>query len=393
MTMKKAERIAGMLEYPFAEKLRICSRLKEQGHQVLNLGIGSPDLPPPPESINELQHSSMHLEAHAYQSARGTPELRKTISTWYDQEFQVALNPDTEILPTLGSKESIYMISLAYLNPGDQVLYPDPGYLNYAQAALLAGAELRSYQLCSKNNWKPDFNALEETDLSRVKLMWLNYTHMPTGTPGSVSLMKKALAFGAKHGILICNDNPYGTLHSRNSPSLLQGRPLPPHALELNSLSKSHHMAGWRIGMVLGHSTLIEPVYRLFSHLHSGIFLPIQRAAVTALNVNPRWHQEQRSILGKRREAVTRLLNLLGMEVGKGQQGMFVWAEIAGHISDPEAFADRLLRNHHVFLTPGQFFGPQGNRYIRASLCAPLKDIEEKIEYFENRFQTSEFSV
>ena len=377
--MNQAMRMESFKEYPFAEKLRLCQELEKKGAHILNLGIGSPDLIPHPSVIEKLIQGANNPEAHGYQSSRGIPELRMAIASWYANAYGVTLSPETQILPLVGSKEGIYIISLALLNPGDQVLIPNPGYLNYRQAALLAGASPLEYNLVEENSWLPDFAALENQNLSRVRLMWVNYTHMPTGKQGDENLFKDLVAFTQKHDIILINDNPYSLLSDSSPESLLQVEGSSQKCLELNSLSKAFNMAGWRVGTLCGSPSLIDPVYRLSSHFHSGMFLPIQEAAVVALGLEPSWRRDQNAILGQRRIAVNELFQRLGFKVAPQQAGLFVWAKAPKNIEDMNGYLHQLLIENHIFLTPGSFFGSCGERYARASLCVPEKLVQQAL--------------
>jgi len=374
--MKQARRMAPFKEYPFERGLKRCRELKEAGHFVLNLGVGSPDLNPPPGVGQSLTSALNAPGVHRYQGSRGSLELRAAIADWYQRWFKVDLDAHSDILPLIGSKEGIYLISLAFLNEGNEVLVPNPGYVNYRKSAELVGATAIDYQLDEAGYWLPDLAKLRDMDTSNVKLMWINNPHMPTGSTMGQSALLELRAFAREREILLINDCPYALLSSSPYSILSDAHPNE-SCLELNSLSKAYHMAGWRLGMVCGHANLIDPIFRLQSHFHSGIFLPLQRAAVTALNSDPAWRMEQNNELMERREAVTHLLNQLGFHIPESttQEGLFAWAKAPDHIENLEAHLDELLLNTHIFLAPGSFFGSAGERWVRASLCVPVEEI------------------
>jgi LL-diaminopimelate aminotransferase len=382
--MITARRLDGIGEYYFSQKLREIDELNKQGKNVINLGIGSPDLPPHPDVIKVLQEESAKPNVHAYQSYKGSPVLRKAMSDWYKKWYGVDLNPDTEILPLIGSKEGIMHICMTYLNEGDKVLVPNPGYPTYRSAVKLAGGVCIDYDLKEELNWEPDFNELEKIAAAgTIKLMWGNYPQMPTGQLPSVELFKKLIAFGKKHDILICHDNPYSFILNENPLSLLSIEGAKDTAIELNSLSKSQNMAGWRIGMLSGAKERIDEILRFKSNMDSGMFLPVQLAAAKALGLPKSWYDEVNAVYRKRREQVFQLLNLLQCVYDKNQAGMFVWAKIpAGYASGFE-LSDEVLQNTGVFITPGGIFGSAGDRYIRVSLCSP----EEKFIESSKRIQ------
>ena len=380
--MQTSKRLDGIGEYYFSQKLREIDELNKQGKNVINLGIGSPDLPPHPEVIKTLQEESAKPNVHAYQSYKGSPVLRKAISDWYKQWYGVELNADTEILPLLGSKEGIMHICMTYLNAGDKVLVPNPGYPTYRSAVKLAGGECVDYDLKEENNWEPDFDALDKLVAAggTFKLMWINYPQMPTGQLPSVSLFEKIVAFGKKHNILICHDNPYSFILNDNPTSLLSVPGAKEVAIELNSLSKSHNMAGWRVGVLCGAKERIDEVLRFKSNMDSGMFLPAQLAAAKALQLPAGWYQEVNAVYKKRREKVFELLNLLQCVYDKNQAGMFVWARIPADYKTGYELSDEVLYNTGVFITPGGIFGKAGDGYIRVSLCSPEEKFAESIQ-------------
>lgn len=382
--MEIAKRLEGIGEYYFSQKLREIEALNKAGKNIINLGIGSPDLPPHPGVIKILQDESAKPAVHAYQSYKGSPVLRNAISEWYRQWYGVELNPDHEILPLIGSKEGIMHICMTYLNKGDEVLVPNPGYPTYQSAVKLAGGKCVDYKLSEKNNYEPDFSKLEKSKLKKVKLMFVNYPQMPTGKLPSEKLFEKLLKFGKKHKILIIHDNPYSFILNDKPMSLLSIKGAKDCVLELNSLSKSHNMAGWRVGMLCGSKDRIEEVLRFKSNMDSGMFLPVQLAAVKALSLGKEWYDEVNSVYKKRREKVYELLQLLDCEFTKEQAGLFVWAKIPVGLKNCYELSDQVLYNSNVFITPGGIFGSAGEKYIRISLCAPVEKIEEAIRKINN---------
>lgn len=370
LSIKTSERLNGIGEYYFSTKLREIDALNNAGHAVINLGIGSPDLPPDPEVINVLRIESLKPTVHAYQNYKGSPLMRKAMCEWYKTWYSVDLDPETEILPMMGSKEGIMHICMTYLNEGDEVLLPNPGYPTYRSAVKLAGGTCKDYMLEEINNWMPDFEALEKLDLIKVKLMWVNYPHMPTGTLPTIELFEKLVAFGKKHNILICHDNPYSFILNDSPMSLLQVEGAKDVVIELNSLSKAQNMAGWRVGMLCGAKERISEVLGFKSNMDSGMFLPVQLAATKALQLGKDWYEKLNEIYSERRVEVFELLDLLHCKYDKGQSGMFVWASIPENYSNGFALSDEVLALAKVFITPGGIFGTAGNNYVRVSLCA-----------------------
>lgn len=383
--MKTSKRLNGIGEYYFSQKLREIDELNKSGKDIINLGIGSPDLPPHPEVIKTLQEESLKPTVHAYQSYKGSPVLRKAISDWYKQWYKVELNADAEILPLIGSKEGIMHICMTYLDKGDEVLVPNPGYPTYRSAVKLAGGKCVEYKLSEKNNYEPDFDKLEKKGLKKVKLMFVNYPQMPTGQLPSTELFEKLVQFGKKHKILIIHDNPYSFILNEKPISLLSVEGAKDCVIELNSLSKSHNMAGWRVGMLCGAKERIEEVLRFKSNMDSGMFLPVQLAAAKALSLGKEWYEEVNAVYKARREKVFPLLDLLGCEYSKDQAGMFVWASIPAKYKDCYELSDEVLYKSNVFITPGGIFGTAGEKYIRVSLCAKEEKIEEAIGRIKNK--------
>ncbi|MBS1231852.1 MAG: aminotransferase [Bacteroidetes bacterium] len=383
MKVKPADRINTVEEYYFSRKLRQIDQMRNAGADIISLGIGSPDQPPSDNTIRRLADEAHKPGVHGYQSYAGNPALRKAFSDWYFKYFKVRLDPENEILPLMGSKEGIMHISMAFVNTGDEVLVPNPGYPTYSSVTNLVGGKIRYYDLSEKNGWYPDLETLERSDLGKVKLMWTNYPHMPTGTKASAELFRQLVAFSGDHGILLCNDNPYSFILNEEYLSLLAAGGAMETALELNSLSKSHNMAGWRIGMVAGHRDYIKNILKVKSNMDSGMFLPLQLAAVEALNNPPSWYDTVNKVYKERRKTAESIMGLLRCRFSKEQTGLFVWGRIPDEIENCEAFVEEILNKAHVFITPGFIFGSQGDRYIRISLCADndrLNQAKRRIE-------------
>ena len=386
MNIEVADRLQGIGEYYFSQKLREIENLNKGGKQIISLGIGSPDLPPHASVIEVLQTEAAKPTTHAYQSYKGSITLRNAIASFYKNWYDITLNADTEILPMIGSKEGIMHICMTYLNKGDGVLVPNPGYPTYRSAVTLAGGVCIDYDLKEENNWEPDFDKIEASISSPLgggrvgaKLMWVNYPHMPTGRQASKELFDKLIAFGRKHNILICHDNPYSFILNDQPMSILSAEGAMDVALELNSLSKASNMAGWRVGFLSGASQRIDEVLRFKSNMDSGMFLPVQLAAATALQLGKDWYDELNATYAKRRELVYDLLDQLGCTYDKGQAGLFMWAKVPVTYKDGFALSDHVLYNNNVFITPGGIFGSNGNNYIRVSLCAPEQVIEKAL--------------
>lgn len=374
-----AKRMEGVSEYYFSQKLREIDFLNKEGKNIINLGIGSPDLPPHPDVIRTLQEEAAKPGVHGYQGYKGIPALRQAFADWYQRWYQVTLDPDTEVLPLMGSKEGIMHICMTYLNEGDEVLIPDPGYPTYGSAVKLAGGKAVSYLLEEERNWYPDLETLAAMDLSKVKLMFVNYPHMPTGQQVNEGVFEDLVRFAKENDILLVHDNPYSFILNDNPVSLLKVPGAREVVLELNSLSKSHNMAGWRIGMLCGSKERVDEVLRFKSNMDSGMFMPLQLAAAKALNLGPDWYSHINGIYLERRKKVYRILDILGCSYELKQVGLFVWAKIPDHYDDAYALSDEVLYRAGVFLTPGGIFGSQGNRYIRISLCGDLSRFEQAI--------------
>jgi len=384
MDMTLSHRLEGIGEYYFSSKLREIDELNKSGKQIINLGIGSPDLPPHPDVIQVLQNEASKDNVHAYQSYKGSPVLREAIAEWYQKYYAVSIAPATEVLPLLGSKEGIMHICMTYLNEGDQVLIPNPGYPTYTSAVKLAGGTPLYYELTADNHWAPDFENLEKSDLSKVKLMWVNYPHMPTGQMPSKLLFEKIVAFAKKHQILICHDNPYSFILNETPMSLLSIEGSKEVVIELNSLSKSQNMAGWRVGMLIAAEERINEILRFKSNMDSGMFLPVQLAAAKALSLDQTWYESVNKIYQARRKKVFELLDVLNCVYSKEQVGMFVWAKIPSQYKDGYTLSDKVLYDANVFITPGGIFGSAGNGYIRVSLCGSIEKFSEAIKRIQS---------
>ena len=377
--VQPARRLAGINEYYFSAKLREIAQMRAAGKDVINLGIGSPDLPPAADTVETLVKHSRERHAHSYQSYTGIPELRQAFANWYQQWFSVSLNPDNEVLPLIGSKEGIVHIAMTYLSEGDQALVPNPGYPTYRAATILSGAEPLTYELLPEQGWLPDLEALAKQDLSCVKIMWINYPNMPTGAAAPAGFFEKLIAFARQHRILIVNDNPYSFILNDQPASILAVEGAKDVAIELNSLSKSNNMAGWRVGVLAGRFDYLQEVLRFKSNMDSGMFKPLQLAAAQALVSPPEWYDRLNAVYRERRENAYRLLDALGCDWQPDQNGMFVWAKVPPPYADGFELSDEVLHGALVFITPGGIFGTQGNGYIRVSLCSDGAVLEEAL--------------
>lgn len=377
-----AHRLDQVGEYYFSSKLREVRQLAAQGKPVLNLGIGSPDLPPDPRVVAAMQTAMTEPLAHQYQSYQGLPELRQAMAAFYQKYFSVTLSPETEVLPLMGSKEGIMHISMAFLNPGDQVLIPNPGYPTYASVTKLVGAEPVLYDLLPERDWQPDFEALEALDSSKIKLIWISYPHMPTGTKADIDLLARWVALARKHNALLVNDNPYSFVLNDQPTSLLQVPEAAGICLELNSLSKTFHMAGWRVGMVLGNADLIQAILQVKSNFDSGMFYGVQKGAIAALQLGASWFESQNEIYQKRKDLMLQMVQKLGCTAADDAVGLFVWAKLPQGISDAETFSDEILYRQHIFVAPGTVFGSNGQGYLRFSLCVDQTQIAEALSRF-----------
>ncbi|MFD2725287.1 pyridoxal phosphate-dependent aminotransferase [Hyunsoonleella rubra] len=373
-----AKRLHTVEEYYFSRKLREVGLLIASGKPIINLGIGSPDLQPPQRVLDAIANSLGDATAHKYQSYQGLPELREAMVKFYKTHFGVNANATNEILPLMGSKEGIMHISMAYLNEGDEVLIPNPGYPTYQSVTKLVGAKIVTYDLDASNNWMPNIADLEQKDLSKVKLMWVNYPHMPTGATPTETVFEELVAFGKRHNILIVNDNPYSFVLNENPKSILSVEGAKDVCLELNSLSKTFNMAGWRVGMVLGNSEHIGNILKVKSNMDSGMFYGIQKGAIEALKCSEMWFVTLNSVYKRRRDLVWQMAEALNCTYDKNATGMFVWAKLPPYLKSEE-FIDLILKENHVFITPGTIFGSQGEGYIRFSLCAATEVLEEAL--------------
>ena len=389
MIIRPAKRTESVQEYYFSRKLKEIAQMnvdrKARGEEpVINLGIGSPDGMPPMDAVEALCSSAVKEGNHAYQSYVGLPELREAFADWYQRWYGVELDPKSEIQPLVGSKEAILLISLAFLDKGDKVLVPDPGYPTYSSASKLVEAEIVTYDLCGSDGWQPDFEALESMDLSGVKIMWTNYPNMPTGAPASEELYARLVDFGRRNGILICNDNPYSFILNDRPLSILAQSGAKDCCLELNSLSKAHNMAGWRIGMVAASAEVIAEILKVKSQMDSGMFKPLQLAAVRALAQGPEWFSQLNDEYRRRRVLAGEIFDMLGVEYDNDSAGMFLWGKVPSGMQGSQ-LSDRILYEAGVFITPGFIFGRNGEKYIRISLCAK----PEVLKQAAGRIQTA----
>ena len=392
MIIQPAQRTSTVKEYYFSRKLKEIDRMNaERPEPVINLGIGAPDGMPPAAAIDALVESAVQKGNHAYQSYVGIPQLRKAFADWYSRYYGVTLDPACEIQPLVGSKEGILLVSLAFLDKGDKVLVPDPGYPTYSSASRLAEAEIIPYDLKEEDGWQPDFEKLERMDLDGVKIMWTNYPNMPTGAAASMALYEKLVDFGRRHGILVCNDNPYSFILNDNPLSILAVPGAKECCLELNSLSKAHNMSGWRIGMVAADREIISEILKVKSQMDSGMFKPLQLAAVAALSMGPEWFTELNAEYRKRRVLAGEIFDIIGADYDSNSSGMFLWGRIRednpllggtsdGEKSFGETVSDRILHDAGVFITPGFIFGRNGRNHIRISLCADCDTLRKSAE-------------
>lgn len=374
-----SQRVADIKEYYFSIKLREVAAMKAAGIDVVSLGVGGPDQAPSPETIEALISGVSDPQSHGYQSHNGIPELRRAFADWYKRWYGVSLDLKSEVLPLIGSKEGVLHISLAFVNPGDTVLVPDPGYPAYTSVNKMLGARIVKYPLKQENGWQPDFDALEQLDLTGTKLMWLNYPHMPTGAPAQMETFRRAVEFGRRHGILIVNDNPYSFILNDNPLSIMQTEGAKDVAIEMNSLSKSHNMPGWRVGVAVSNPRFISYILKVKSNIDSGQFKPMRLAAAKALEAGPEWYAEVNTLYGERRKVAEKIMDALDCDFDPTQAGLFLWGKIRNPELTAEQLADRLLHDAHIFLTPGFIFGENGDGYIRISLCAPIGRLEEAL--------------
>ena len=375
-----ATRVMEIQEFYFSKKLREVAQLNAQGADIISLGIGGPDRMPHEDVITTLCAEAQKPGNHSYQPYVGIPELRQAFAQWYKRWYGVELDPAKEIQPLIGSKEGILHVSLAFLNPGDGVLVPNPGYPTYTSVSRLAQAEIFSYDLTEENGWMPDFEALERLPLDKIKLMWINYPHMPTGTPATIELFKKIVDFGHRHNIVIAHDIPYSFILNNEPLSLLQVEGAREIAIEMNSMSKSHNMAGWRVGMLASNPTFINWILKVKSNIDSGQFKPLMLAAVKGLQVDAEWYDTLNSVYASRRAVAEEIMRELGCRFDEKQRGMFLWGRIPDDEASSEALADKVLYDARVFITPGFIFGSNGERYVRISLCATEENMRRALE-------------
>jgi len=381
MIIQEANKLKNINEYYFSAKLKEIAQLRAAGKPIINLGIGNPDQSPSEQTIDAFKTSAENIKNHGYQSYIGVPALRKAMSDWYKNTYEVDLNPDSEILPLLGSKEGISHISNAFLNPGDKVLVPNPGYPTYTSATYLAGAEPIYYDLDESNNWASDFTNISEDILHEAKLLWINYPNMPTGAKGNDEIFKTLIDIANEYKILIVNDNPYSLVLNEGKPvSIFQTEGSKDVCLELNSLSKSHNLAGARIGLVSGKKEYIDTILKVKSNVDSGMYLPLQEAAIAALSNDAGWHEARNNEYKKRREFAYKIMDALECTFDKDQIGMFLWAKIPDKYNNVEELTEKILHEANVFITPGFIFGSNGARYIRISLCSPENDLKSALE-------------
>lgn len=370
LSITPADRVLEVKEYYFSRRLREIAELNAKGADIISLGIGGPDRPPHHDVISTLAEEASQPGNHSYQPYVGLPALRKAMADWYKKWYDVTLDPDTEIQPLIGSKEGILHVSLTFLNPGDGVLVPNPGYPTYSSVSRLAQAEIFNYDLTEENGWMPDFEAIERLPLDRIKLMWINYPHMPTGTPATMQLFERIIEFGKKHNIAIAHDNPYSFILNDKPLSLLKVDGAKDIAIEMNSMSKSHNMAGWRVGMLASNPTFINWILKVKSNIDSGQFKPLMLAAAKGFALGKEWYDEVNAVYASRRKVAEEIMTALGCRFDPAQSGLFLWGRIPESYGSSEELADKVLYDASVFITPGFIFGSNGDRYIRISLCA-----------------------
>lgn len=383
--IKPADRLSAVTEYYFSRKLKEVAKLNAEGKDIISLAIGSPDMPPSKGTIDKLCETARQDDAHGYQPTMGTPELRQAMAGFYKRWYGVCLDPQTEIQPLIGSKEGILHVTLAFVNPGDKVLVPNPGYPTYTSLSKILGAEVVNYNLREGNGWQPDFNELESMDLTGVRLMWTNYPNMPTGAPAQMETYRKLVSFARRHSIVVVNDNPYSFILNENPVSLLQVEGAKDCCIEFNSMSKSHNMPGWRIGMCATNPTFIQWILKIKSNIDSGTFRGIQLAAAEAYNNSDEWHRQANiNTYRQRRKLAEQIMQQLGCTFDENQVGMFLWGRIPDKYANAEELTEKVLHEARVFITPGFIFGSNGERYIRISLCAKDMKIKEALERIKN---------
>ena len=386
--IKPADRLASVNEYYFSRKGKEVARMNAEGMNIISLAIGSPDMPPSPQTIETLCEQARRDDVHGYQPTVGIPELRRAMANFYKKWYGVELDPQTEIQPLIGSKEGILHVTLAFVNPGDQVLVPNPGYPTYTSLSRILGAEIVNYDLTPENGWQPDFDALERMDLSRVKLMWTNYPNMPTGANAQMETYQKLVDFAQRHNIIVVNDNPYSFILNREHRSILQVPGAKSCCIEFNSMSKSHNMPGWRVGMLSTNAEFIRWILKVKSNIDSGTFRPLQLAAAKALENDAEWHDEANvQVYARRRALAEEIMRTLNCSFDPNQVGMFLWGRIPDSYQDVEELTEKVLHEARVFITPGFIFGSNGKRYIRISLCAKEDKIAEALERIKKVFK------
>ena len=379
--IQPADRLSNVSEYYFSRKLKEVAQMNAEGKNVISLGIGSPDMPPSPETIEVLCQQAKYPDVHGYQPTVGIPELRNAMAQWYKRWYNVELDPSTEIQPLIGSKEGILHVTLAFVNPGEQVLVPNPGYPTYTSLNKILGSEIVNYNLHENNGWYPDFDELERMDLSRVKLMWTNYPNMPTGANATMELYERLVDFARRHHIVIVNDNPYSLILNHQPLSILNVPGAKEYCIEFNSMSKSHNMPGWRVGMLATNARFVQWILKIKSNIDSGTFRPLQLAAAQAYHNSTEWHEEANiAVYERRRQLAEEIMRILGCSFDANQVGMFLWGRIPDTYADVEDLTERVLHQARVFITPGFIFGSNGQRYIRISLCAKEEKLAEALE-------------
>lgn len=379
--IQPADRLNAVNEYYFSRKLKEVAKLNAEGKDIISLGIGSPDMPPSEETVNVLCKNAHRPDVHGYQPTTGIPELRKAMADWYKRWYDVDLNPETEIQPLIGSKEGILHVTLAFVNPGEQVLVPNPGYPTYTSLNKILGSEIVNYDLLEENHWQPDFDSLEKMDLSKVKIMWTNYPNMPTGGIATIELYKKLVDFALRHNIIIVNDNPYSFILNNHPLSILQIPGAKDCCIEFNSMSKSHNMPGWRVGLIATNAQFIQWILKIKSNIDSGTFRPLQLAAVQAYKNDDAWHEEMNiNVYRRRRDIAEKIMDALQCKFDPSQTGMFLWGRIPDSYTDVEELTEKILHEAHVFIAPGFIFGSNGKRYIRISLCAKDNKLNEALK-------------
>ena len=386
--IQPAKRLTSVSEYYFSVKLKEIGRLNAEGKDIISLAIGSPDLPPSPQTIQTLCHEAQKPDAHGYQPTTGIPELRNAMANFYKRWYNVNLDPQTEIQPLIGSKEGILHVTLAFVNPGEKVLVPNPGYPTYTSLSRLLGCEIINYDLRPDNDWQPNFEELEKMDLDGVKLMWTNYPNMPTGAAAQRETYEKLVDFALRHKIVIVNDNPYSFILGKEHLSILQIERAKECCIEFNSMSKSHNMPGWRVGMLASNPQFVEWILKVKSNIDSGTFRPLQMAAAEAYKNDDEWHQEANiNVYSRRRKLAGEIMDALGCYYDPSQVGMFLWGRIPEHYDHVETLTEKILHEARVFITPGFIFGKNGERYIRISLCAKEERLAEALQRINRIFE------